>query len=519
METTEFNTRILVIDDDESVRESFLLALKDGDRRDEGIANAAADFFDDEPAQLHTELALMSFEVDIASSGRVGFEMVREALAAQRPYAVIFCDMRMPGWNGLTTIEQVRELDQRCEIIFVTAYTDQSLGSLVASAGADVGYFLKPFAVDEIKQMATRSVISWNKAREMERLLRTIISLDGESSSVEELLQYLLGELCLWIGTGSGALARIRSDGQLRLLLGRGELARQTQLDEVIEEVEMGGRSEPILRGDCVILPIREFGLAIAMRGAMPLTPDRVYLLRVFLEHAGLAIRNSKARAELARARRLAAIGETLGGVIHDIRSPLATARMFLNWLGKGEQGPFAIEQLVAHMNTNLDHIEAVVGDTLDYIRGEVRVWPQEVSLERALRDPLELIKVGLDNKSIALRVDLEPELTGNIDIKAMVRMLRNLVENAAIALTQTGEPRIEIGARRDDRGLHVWVTDNGPGIPEEIREQLFEPFVTSQNPRGTGLGLAIVKQLAEAHGGTVSVTSSSAGTCFDICL
>ncbi len=98
----------------------------------------------------------------------------------------------------------------------------------------------------------------------------------------------------------------------------------------------------------------------------------------------------------------------------------------------------------------------------------------------------------------------------------ALKGALLNLITNA----DQVGNGRASIllhGHRFGD-SVHLCVTDDGPGIPDELRERVFEPFFTMR-PQGTGLGLSVVKAVAAAHGGDVSVATSKLGTCFTIQL
>ena len=92
-------------------------------------------------------------------------------------------------------------------------------------------------------------------------------------------------------------------------------------------------------------------------------------------------------------------------------------------------------------------------------------------------------------------------------------RVLENLVTNAAAAVGPGG--RVKVRSAATPQGLRLEVEDTGPGIPEEVRETLFEPFVTFGKKEGTGLGLAIVKTLTERNGGTIRFESSSSGTRF----
>ncbi len=167
----ELNTRILVIDDEIEVRDSISLILAPSSLRDNQIQHFASDLFDDAPASFTTAYERVEFTVDQAANGAAGVELVRAAASANRPYAAAFVDIRMPGWDGLETVQHIRRFDLSVEVIFLTAYCDHTIEEIIRQAGPQVGYHLKPFAPDEIKQIATRAVYNWSKLKRMERLI------------------------------------------------------------------------------------------------------------------------------------------------------------------------------------------------------------------------------------------------------------------------------------------------------------------------------------------------------------
>jgi signal transduction histidine kinase len=118
--------------------------------------------------------------------------------------------------------------------------------------------------------------------------------------------------------------------------------------------------------------------------------------------------------------------------------------------------------------------------------------------------------------QGVELRIE-----TADLEVRAdpdkLVRILQNLTNNACQAMLFGGH--ICLSARDDGEWVTLLVADNGPGIPVELREHLFEPFVTSGNHGGTGLGTSIAKSLIEAHGGTISFVTGDAGTTFSIRL
>jgi signal transduction histidine kinase len=114
--------------------------------------------------------------------------------------------------------------------------------------------------------------------------------------------------------------------------------------------------------------------------------------------------------------------------------------------------------------------------------------------------------------------MDVQERGTARFDEGKMLRVVHNLARNAAEAMgSKGGKFVIKVTRDKADGSLVVGFSDTGPGIPKEIEHRLFQSFVTSGKKGGTGLGLAIVKKIAEEHGGTISVQSSSRGATFKL--
>ena len=159
MEYIQINTSVLVIDDEEMVRDNIEEILVPRIKSNDLVNNAANILFDEEESPIEIRASnIPKFTVDKASNGAEGLEMVLKSVEIVKPYAVIFLDMRMPGWDGLETAIKIREIESKAEIIFVTAYSDTSIEDIVSKAGQNVGYHCKPYASEEIIQLATKEI-------------------------------------------------------------------------------------------------------------------------------------------------------------------------------------------------------------------------------------------------------------------------------------------------------------------------------------------------------------------------
>lgn len=512
------NTRVLVIDDEEAIRDSFREILVPT-RRDYRSLDEASDalFGASEPSRRGSEL--FDFRLDEAADGAAGLERVREAVAAGRPYAAIFVDMRMPGADGLETVQRIREIDSRAEIIFITAYSDHAIEEVVDRAGANVGYHTKPFAPEEIRQLATKAVYEWNKTRNLESLITIISDLRATHPQLDLLLNNVLHQVAELVGSGSALIAFRGEENRYRKFIGIGRLAEESVAREYLGTLPTVPEGEVFQSDESIYFPMHKYGVvALFENSEKGLNADRVYMVRLFLQQAAQALDNAELQEELIRSEKLSAVGQGISMVAHDLRSPLGNIISLVELIRMSTDEPEEIPRYLDLIRQSAENAAGIVSDILDFTRN-TDIEKQWVLVEQLI----SRVVTDAERQDSEGRVEVETEPAGDLeaycDFSKMQRVLSNLVRNAAEAMTKAdvAEPRVRIAAERRDDGVHVLVSDNGPGLPEEIRDRLFVPFVTRGKNAGTGLGLAIVKRFVDAHGGTVDVDTGPGGTTFDI--
>jgi signal transduction histidine kinase len=209
----------------------------------------------------------------------------------------------------------------------------------------------------------------------------------------------------------------------------------------------------------------------------------------------------AKARDQLVRQTRLAAIGQIAASIAHDVRNPLAAMR-FLTQLLKERVGPRHPE-----WTGYLDQIDAEIESTNRIVSN---------LMEMAYSKQSEKVPVDLDElfADVARQLGLQDWLHWNLELETrpmvvladpvqLRQVAANLAANAAQAMGGHGEIRVR--ARRQGDCDVIEIEDDGPGVPAKIRDEIFEPLVTGK-PKGTGLGLAICRQIIERHGGTIAL-------------
>jgi two-component system sensor histidine kinase HydH len=221
--------------------------------------------------------------------------------------------------------------------------------------------------------------------------------------------------------------------------------------------------------------------------------------------------RLEQAQAEARRSERLAALGQMSAGLAHEIRNPLGVIKGSAEMLHQklGESNPLASE-LAGYISSETNRLSALVTRFLDFARplhAELSLQKVTTVLERALND------VSLAEKNTLVRV--ERNYQDNLPLIPLDEGLCeqafvNLIQNAYDAMGPSGGT-LQVTATKTNPGqrdgVEVRIDDTGPGIPAELREQIFNPFVTTKKT-GVGLGLSIVSRIIDGHHGTIRVDS-----------
>ncbi len=229
----------------------------------------------------------------------------------------------------------------------------------------------------------------------------------------------------------------------------------------------------------------------------------------------------SELQKRLIREERLAALGKITTTVSHELRNPLATIGGSLFLIGEAlGAGPSRPRRALERAERNVRRANEIIEELLDYARTR--------PLHRARTDVDTWLRQGRADLAVPggveLRLDLESGAVAELDGPRLLRCVINLVANAAEAILGTSPPAtqkgttIELGTRLADGRVEIRVQDDGPGIPSELLDQVFEPFFSTKD-KGVGLGLSLVRQIAQQHGGGVTLTSRPGDTTFTLWL
>jgi signal transduction histidine kinase len=226
-----------------------------------------------------------------------------------------------------------------------------------------------------------------------------------------------------------------------------------------------------------------------------------------------------KTQQRLLEAERLATIGRMASSVSHDLRHSLAAIVANAEFLCEARLSPEQREELYQEIRVAVNQMTDLIESLLEFSRTRESLRPSYGSVKVTVERVIQTIRTHPEFHRVRIGIRQQGNSEGWFDQKKLERALFNLLLNACEAVElETGE--VDIKIREVPHGVEVQVADNGRGISESVRSQLFEPFVSFGKENGTGLGLTVVQKIIQDHGGDVRVEkTSSEGTVFKLVL
>ncbi len=357
----------------------------------------------------------------------------------------------------------------------------------------------------------------------MVRTLRREVSVETASSADEA-----------WRRIDTQDFELVISDQRMPGLTGVDLLSRVAERDDSVGRILLTGYSdleatvEAINRGRVhayLHKPCSPQDLRTTVKGVL----DRVRLARENtrlvelvqtqnrkLEEALESLRSAQDR--IVTSERLAAIGRMIAMIVHDLRTPLSVIRSGATALVAGGEGmPAELLEQSREIESEALHVQRMCDELHEISRASEHVGERvRDELDEVVSSALVGVAENASRLGVVVETDLGSDCRVDVDEVAVRRALRNLMTNALEAMPDGGCLRIDT-CRDADRGV-VRITDSGVGIPDEIAERLFEPFVTAGKVGGSGLGLAIVRKVVDDHGGEIAVSKAEGGgTAFEL--
>jgi two-component system, NtrC family, sensor histidine kinase HydH len=225
--------------------------------------------------------------------------------------------------------------------------------------------------------------------------------------------------------------------------------------------------------------------------------------------------RLEQAQAEARRSERLAALGQLSAGLAHEIRNPLGVIKGSAEMLTQKLQASDELaRELAGYISTEVNRLSALVTEFLDFAR-PLHAQLQPANLTALLDRVLDIVATRWKGKPVQVERHFPPGLPlVPLDESVCEQAFLNLVQNAYEAMEDNGGTlRVAVRlATKDNRdGLELLLADTGPGVPKELQEEIFNPFVTTKKT-GVGLGLSIVSKIIDGHHGSIRVDNAPQG-------
>ncbi len=222
---------------------------------------------------------------------------------------------------------------------------------------------------------------------------------------------------------------------------------------------------------------------------------------------------------EVMRTEKLTLVGTMVSSLLHDFKNPFSIISLGSNLIGQRYKDDLKITKICENIESQIRRMVNMANDLAAFARGDSQIEIAHVSMEQLFEQFRELNTPFFKHHRVSLEMNANgTSLKG--DSSKLMRVLQNLISNSIDAIRDADiEGKITVDAQENAKCVTLTLKDNGPGIPEDIRENLFEPFITRGKNEGTGLGTAIVKSIIEAHRGEIEFETSALGTTFTIRL
>jgi signal transduction histidine kinase len=222
---------------------------------------------------------------------------------------------------------------------------------------------------------------------------------------------------------------------------------------------------------------------------------------------------------DLLHAERLATIGRMASTISHDLRHPLTTILAYAEFQSEVDLDAVHRKALYDEIRSSVDRMAELISSLLEFSKGQEALQLMHGDVAQTLERTMGSVRLRPEFKEIRITLAQEGATSGWFDFKKLNRAFYNLLQNACEAVSPKSG-KVQIIARGVGKQVEISVADNGAGIPESIRNDVFQPFVTFGKEAGTGLGLAVVQKIVRDHGGEVMVEATgSAGTTFKLIL
>src|SRR5690349_11020055 len=504
---------------------------------------------------------------------RAGYDVISETnprtaieLLQQKRFDLLVVDIRMPEVDGFDVISRAQMIQPDIAVLVMTGFGTVETAIRALRQGVD-GLLLKPFQKsDELLQAVRQAMTDNQRKRDTARVsaLRPLFNVTERlfaETDRDRLLELIVSAVCEHLSCSNVAYYEVKN-GTVSVVAQRGKVL---QVDNaaadsnfaagLISRVDADGNpfvinatgpgeedAQSLLSslglGTAILIPVARSSLQSVLFAARDASStDRPFrgadleMFFVLARQAVVAMENASlyedlrdyvrkvedSQQALLRAEKMAAAGRLTASIAHEVNNPLQSVQNCLHLAGREDLPAEKRKEYFDLARNELERLMKTMQRMLDFYRpGAAKV--EQVDILELLQHVLSLTSQQLGQRHIEVQTDLPESLPGVYAVSSQIQQIFfNLILNALDAMPGGGH--LEIRARERDHGVEMTFQDNGPGISENKRNNIFEPFFSTKDG-GTGLGLTVSYNIVTAHGGTLDlVNGNKPGACFRLFL
>ena len=515
---------------------------------------------DDEPGialLCNRILSRAGYEVTSQTDPRVAIEDLQH-----KRVDLLVVDIRMPEVDGFDVISRAQMVQPDVAVLVMTGFGTVETAIRALRQGVD-GLLLKPFNKSEELLQAVRQALNDNqRKRDTARVsaLRPLFSVSETlfaETDRDRLLDLIVSAICEHLHCSNVAYYEVEK-GVVSTIAQRGkvlDVEGNSFAAGLVSRVDADG--DPILinatgpgeadaqallsslgLGAAILIPVARsnlhsvlFAARDASSAALPFRGSDLEMFFVLARQAVVAMENARLYADLRdyvrrleesqaamlRAEKMAAAGRLTASIAHEINNPLQSVQNCLHLAGHEDLPAEKRQEYFNLAKNELERLMKTSQRMLDFYRpGAVKA--EQVDVLELLQHVLNLTRQQLKQRDIEVMLDLPRTLPPIFAVSGQIQQVfLNLILNALDAMPSGGD--LHVSARALPRGVEITFQDTGPGIPENQRNDIFEPFFSTKEG-GTGLGLTVSYNIVTAHGGTLDlINGHKPGACFRLFL
>ncbi|MHC4804885.1 MAG: PAS domain S-box protein [Planctomycetota bacterium] len=538
--------RVLVIDDNPDIHKDFQTILID-EKQSAELETLRAEVFDDKTGKSPHK---STYELDFASQGKEGSEKIKQALSEDRPYALVFVDMRMPpGWNGLETIEHIWKTDPNIEVVICTAYSDYSREEITKRLGKSENLLMlkKPFDSAEVAQLASALTEKWVLARrasmKMEQLEQMAKERTEQLTKSNELLEQEVAEhkrakealqdseerfrlffenepeYC-YIISPEGIILDVNIAALKALGYNKDELIGQSlktiyapeSLPKTKEIFARWKETGIVTDEELEIITKNGERRTILLSASVIRDKDGKIIQSVSVQR-DITERKQTQEKQAELLRQIESINRELRDfasiVSHDLKAPLRGIKTLASWISTDYADKLDEDgrEQMNLLSGRVDWMHQLIEGVLEYSRvGRIKEEWVQMNLNEVVAKVIDILAPP---ENIAITIE-DALPTIEYEPTRIAQVFQNLLSNAMKYMDKPNG-QIKVGCAEDNGFWKFSVADNGSGIEEKHFEKIFHIFQTL-SPRNesesTGVGLTITKKIVELDGGKIWVES-----------